>query len=713
MTIVNPLSASNMVVHVPEQASRPDRSLTDLRVDQVIRATVTEGGMDKATLEMHQKQFPIQTDQPLKMGQQLDLQVLTTQPRLSFKILSSPLESRLTALLPLLAKTYNWSSLLQQQGERLQSAAVSQALDQLGSLVKPLVDISAKDLFTVMRGLEQVKQTLPAVTTSRAASLSQALSVVVSTLNTMGEELDLPQQLKLLAQQIRQQPEIQAALTSKLQGRLSAMLHLMESTPSPAPAGSVAQLLANMQAALVDRAAIPNAPALPPTVQEFVAQLHQLTQQQLRPPEVLVELKGLVAQLSATASSRASWPVEVRQFVEQFQHSAQTSLPPENPTVAQLITELQTALAARSATSGSAHLPLAVREFVAQLKSLGAKQMTDSGDLPAAARELIARLQAGAPYRNIWPLEIQKFALQLNQLEPGKETATPRAIFELLTDLRAQLTERSSAMPPAAAATLSDLAALLNRVTEQKPALPAGLPGQMQELARQLEGVGSERPGWPAMQQQAVDQLLASIRPLLAEPDSTQLAGKLGVLSQLLGLNLEAELLRGRTREALSSLKLALLDHAQNLNPKEQEALHRLELFQVCRARLADQGQLFLPLPLAFLEEGFLLVQQDDDAEQKNAADKESVHMALYLRLSALGNVKIDILAEPGGLRLRVIGEDQEKVDFLTSLSERLRGQLQQVPLRSLSFATGVETPTRELLKKLVPDSQRFFEARI
>jgi len=89
------------------------------------------------------------------------------------------------------------------------------------------------------------------------------------------------------------------------------------------------------------------------------------------------------------------------------------------------------------------------------------------------------------------------------------------------------------------------------------------------------------------------------------------------------------------------------------------------------------------------------------------------VHMALYLRLSALGNVKIDILAEPGGLRLRVIGEDQEKVDFLTSLSERLRGQLQQVPLRSLSFATGVETPTRELLKKLVPDSQRFFEARI
>ena len=713
MTIVNPLSASNMVVHVPEQASRPDRSLTDLRVDQVIRATVTEGGMDKATLEMHQKQFPIQTDQPLKMGQQLDLQVLTTQPRLSFKILSSPLESRLTALLPLLAKTYNWSSLLQQQGERLQSAAVSQALDQLGSLVKPLVDISAKDLFTVMRGLEQVKQTLPAVTTSRAASLSQALSVVVSTLNTMGEELDLPQQLKLLAQQIRQQPEIQAALTSKLQGRLSAMLHLMESTPSPAPAGSVAQLLANMQAALVDRAAIPNAPALPPTVQEFVAQLHQLTQQQLRPPEVLVELKGLVAQLSATASSRASWPVEVRQFVEQFQHSAQTSLPPENPTVAQLITELQTALAARSATSGSAHLPLAVREFVAQLKSLGAKQMTDSGDLPAAARELIARLQAGAPYRNIWPLEIQKFALQLNQLEPGKETATPRAIFELLTDLRAQLTERSSAMPPAAAATLSDLAALLNRVTEQKPALPAGLPGQMQELARQLEGVGSERPGWPAMQQQAVDQLLASIRPLLAEPDSTQLAGKLGVLSQLLGLNLEAELLRGRTREALSSLKLALLDHAQNLNPKEQEALHRLELFQVCRARLADQGQLFLPLPLAFLEEGFLLVQQDDDAEQKNAADKESVHMALYLRLSALGNVKIDILAEPGGLRLRVIGEDQEKVDFLESLSERLRSQLQQVPLRSLSFATGVETPTRELLKKLVPDSQRFFEARI
>jgi hypothetical protein len=133
----------------------------------------------------------------------------------------------------------------------------------------------------------------------------------------------------------------------------------------------------------------------------------------------------------------------------------------------------------------------------------------------------------------------------------------------------------------------------------------------------------------------------------------------------------------------------------------------------VCRARLADQGQLFLPLPLAFLEEGFLLIEQDDASGAKSDPADESVHMALFLRLSALGNVKIDILAEPGGLRLRVIGEDQERVDFLESLSERLRNQLQQVQVRSLSFATGVETPTRELLKKLVPDSQRFFEARI
>jgi hypothetical protein len=713
MTIVNPLSASNMVVHVPDQAPRPDRSLTDLRVDQVIRATVAEGGMDKATLEMNQKQFQIQTDQPLKTGQQLSLQVLTTQPRLSFKILPAPLESRLTALLPLLAKAYDWNSLLQQQGERLQSPAVGEALEQLASLMKPPVDLSARDLFTVLRRLEQVQLSLPAVTTAGTNSLRQTLSVVAATLNAMGEELDLPQQLKLLAEQIRQQPEVQAALTSKMQGRLGEMLRLLEPASSSPPTRTVEQLLANLQTALAARAASPTAAPLPPAVQEFVTQLHQLTQQQLKPHEVQGNLKSLIAQLSTTASSRERWPVEVRQFVDQFQRAAQAGSPPEGPTVVQLISELQGALAARSATPNFAHLPLAVREFVAQLNSLSAKQMPDSGTTLAAARELIARLQAGAPYRNTWPVEIQKFAVQLNQLERGNETATPREIFELLTDLRAQLSHRGSEISPAAAAPLNDLVALLSRVSSQKPVLPLSLPGQMQELARLLEGVGSERSAWPAMQQQVVDQVLASMRPLLAEPDSTQLAGKLGILSQLLGLNLEAELLRGRTREALSSLKLALLDHVQDLTPKEQEALHRLELFQVCRARLADQGQLFLPLPLAFLEEGFLLIEQDDASGAKSDPADESVHMALFLRLSALGNVKIDILAEPGGLRLRVIGEDQERVDFLESLSERLRNQLQQVQVRSLSFATGVETPTRELLKKLVPDSQRFFEARI
>lgn len=702
-----------MVVHVPEQASRPDRSLTDLRVDQVIRATVTEGGMDKATLEMNQKSFQIETDQPLKTGQQLSLQVLSTQPRLSFKVLSSPLESRLTALLPLLAKTYDWDSLLQQQGERLQSPDVSRALEQLDSLVKPPVDLATGDLFKVMRRLEQVQLALPAATTSDTDSLRHALSAVMSTLNTMGEELELPQQLKLLAQQIRQQPEIQALLTRKMQGRLSEMLRLMESASSSPLARPVAQLLADMQTALAARAASSPATPLPPAVQEFVAQLNQLTQQQLNPDEIQGEFKSLVAQLSATAPRRDSWPVEVRQFVEQFERLAQKNLPPEGQTAQQLIGELQSALAAKSATPGSGSLPLAVREFVAQLNSLSAKPMSDSGDTLAAARELIARLQTGAPYRNTWPVEIQQFAVALNQLERGNQTATPRAIFELLTDLRAQLNQRGNETPSGVTATLNDLVALLNRVTEQKPALPVRLPGQMQELALQLERAGSERSTWPAMSQQLSDQLLASLRPLLAEPDVAQLAGRLGILSQLLGLNLEAELLRGRTREALSSLKLALLDHVQDLAPQEQEALHRLELFQVCRARLADQGQLFLPLPLAYIEEGFLLVEQNDTADHKADTADESVHMALYLRLSALGNVKIDILAEPGGLRLRVIGEDPQRVNFLESLSERLRGQLQQLPLRSLSFATGVETPTRELLKKLVPDSQRFFEARI
>lgn len=81
--------------------------------------------------------------------------------------------------------------------------------------------------------------------------------------------------------------------------------------------------------------------------------------------------------------------------------------------------------------------------------------------------------------------------------------------------------------------------------------------------------------------------------------------------------------------------------------------------------------------------------------------------------MSALGNLRIDMLAESSGLLLRIFCEDRPRMAFLQSLAEQLQGRLQDLPIRGMTFTTGVESPTRELLKKLVPGSRGMLDARI
>jgi hypothetical protein len=622
MTIVNPLTSSNLVVQATATPTRPEERQNDLRVEQIVRATVVEGGLDRATLELKHQRFSIQTDQELQTGQQLKLQVMTTHPKLSFKLLALPMETRLNTLLPLLAKPFDWNGLLQQiqQGTGPHSGSMKQVITQLSALLRPAPDLPAKDLAAVASTLEQLKTSKPLFSGANGPPLTAAFERLLSAINLRGEVLDLPQQLKTVALQIRQQPELMREFRGPEQERIAGLLSQIEQAQKP-----------------------------------------------LQPAQARLLASELNAHLTAAAA----------------------------PSLAQLKT-LQTG------TNG----PIAALDRLLSTVNLRAVAPALPQQLKAIALQI---RQQPELMRELMGAEQEKVAGLLSQIEQTKKPLQPEQARLLASELKSLLVAGPTPLPQGLSRAAQELQLLL-KVPENLELSPA-LRGHLKDLVDQLKIAVATKSVWPQELQQQVQQMLGTMQPLIAEPEILVQGGKLGLLSQLFGLNLEAELLRGRTKDALSSLKLALLGERAELGSKGEEALHRLELFQICRVRLGEQGLTFVPLPLPFLEEGFMLVEENDEQNQQQKED-ESTRLSLHLKLSALGNLQIDMLTEPSGILLRVACEDQQRVNFLQSQSDQLQERLQELKIRGVSFTTGVESPAHELLKRILPNSHGMLDAR-
>ncbi len=96
--------------------SREERQ-QDLRLHQMIRATVAEGGQERVLLELGRQRFAVETQMPLKPGQKLDLMVVATSPRLELQVVEDPLRARLGQMLHLLSGRWNDSALLDELAE--------------------------------------------------------------------------------------------------------------------------------------------------------------------------------------------------------------------------------------------------------------------------------------------------------------------------------------------------------------------------------------------------------------------------------------------------------------------------------------------------------------------------------------------------------------------------------------------------------------------
>jgi hypothetical protein len=245
-----------------------------------------------------------------------------------------------------------------------------------------------------------------------------------------------------------------------------------------------------------------------------------------------------------------------------------------------------------------------------------------------------------------------------------------------------------------------DLTSLLENMTR---GLKNVLPGQQEAAAGLMHMLGSD----PAM-----------------------VSGKdLSRLWQNLGLNFEALLAQGNLKEAFSGFKAMLLMYSGNLagagGDDAAGILDHLNLFQLCRYRLAQENTVFLPLPFDFVDQGYVLAEKqenhqsnDDPEDGKNRGaddgrqNQETWRMNINLKLSNLGNLEIRLLFEGLELRMRVLCENQKTTQTVTAGMDRLAHRLSTVSLQGWSVDTGARDPVMTLLERLVPEGNHFMEAR-
>jgi hypothetical protein len=162
------------------------------------------------------------------------------------------------------------------------------------------------------------------------------------------------------------------------------------------------------------------------------------------------------------------------------------------------------------------------------------------------------------------------------------------------------------------------------------------------------------------------------------------------VLSQMAGNGVEGE---GR-----------LSDNADNL-------LQGLDMAHRFNLQLLPEGALLLPLPLPFLKQGFVLLENTNDESQEQTGPPNK--LSLFLNLENLGEMRIDMLWDKDELLIKFTCEKTQAHQQLSRFSEELRQALDFRPPREILFTTGKTHPEEELIERLAGDRHGFVNTRI
>lgn len=185
-----------------------------------------------------------------------------------------------------------------------------------------------------------------------------------------------------------------------------------------------------------------------------------------------------------------------------------------------------------------------------------------------------------------------------------------------------------------------------------------------------------------------------------------------------LGLTLESALAQGRGNTAGQTLKAALLEIASILREggviadTANRLLGTLELYQLAQLRLSSENLLLFPLPLPFLDNGYLLVEQEEASDQEeNKSDM--LRFSLHLSLEPLGDVEISFLQTKDGLYIQFACDSTEKKEFTNELQEDLKEMISSTSILGLSFTDTAGSPAGDLIRRLVPSGKSMLDTRI
>ncbi|NOY13698.1 MAG: hypothetical protein GXP51_08485 [Deltaproteobacteria bacterium] len=565
------------------------------------------------------------------------LQVLQTRPELEFRIINDPLGGRLSQLLPLLTRPYDWIRLLDILRQQPRQQGVPQTTTQ------------------VYRQLQQLLQPngpLPVAIESALASLPAQLQQLSLSVANEQSRVDLPPQVVTEGQGSifsRADNSVPLDLSQLVRGLRNQQSQLSAVAGRPLPPAWHAET-GKLLAPLLQN--LPQVPVPLPGVNDLIAVLGEMRQQPNLPAQLTGELERLLLQLKVSGGQELP---PVGKYADRE--------PAVPPTAAPVVTT----------TTPSA---VSTRQAMQTLPSSQPPQ-----ELPVPPAGIASSPAAG--YRSVATTGVVVQTLSSPPPPPPAEISA--GLERLLTQIQPE--QNSSGQ--LSAALLGRLEGLLDKLQQLSLTVPSGqtsLPG-LELITRQLSQ--------------------------LIQPGAQQPKGEpLGFLSQLFGFHLEAELLNGKKKEALASLKLSLLTLKKELGDKVEEPLRRLEMFQLSKARLAEAQVQFLPLPFSELEEGYLLMEKRRQQDDGTAADLP-LQLSLSLRLSALGNMRVDMLYEKQGLHLRVACEDKEKKAYLQDHLTELKESIETVPLHGVSFSADARQPARELSARLLPDTLSMLDARI
>ncbi|APG27368.1 hypothetical protein A7E78_05630 [Syntrophotalea acetylenivorans] len=237
------------------------------------------------------------------------------------------------------------------------------------------------------------------------------------------------------------------------------------------------------------------------------------------------------------------------------------------------------------------------------------------------------------------------------------------------------------------------------------------------ELSSALQQLTSSQGTGKNLPEKVLQKLLDFFSPFRTESPEALSGKELQLLARHLGLTLEADLARGPSAVEPANLKSLLLSTVQTGGEQQPETvekaeqlLQKLELFQLCNLRLARQGANLLPLPLPFLDNGYLVAEK----ETGNAPEQQTARkVSLYLSLQGLGDLRIDLLQEAEGLFVRFTCDSGDKTEFLSAQESELRSMLTTLPLCGATYCSDKGPLQTDLIRRILEDEDELFDARI